>query len=170
MTDGGPQKPGESDRDYIRRLSQASAEQQQAAQDAAIEERMQGEAQAERIRNALEREDANWSDDIKDLLGSDFNQAVIDIQRYKINTPGLDRAISDIQSADAAWTQGGRRRKRKRMTRKHKGTLKNAGKQLKRKRSWFGCAVVSVLMFGAFGSGLWGLYEAGSALVTAMAR
>lgn len=164
------QQPGESDRDYIRRLAQQSAQEEQERKDRERQESLDSQAEAAAIREALG--DEVWLDQFaKDVLEMSYGEvealmAWADANARQI-TPKDRKAVSDIAHANRGIFRRTRNRRIAKALKRNKGSIKRIEKK---KNSWFGCAVIAVALLGVGGGALWGLFEAGSALVTAMVR
>lgn len=165
MTDGGPRKPGESERDYMNRLRDHAAA-------------------LERNRNRIKRGDPrgiegeigriNDDDRLLDNLGSkggkgtgDELSQLLGAWRDDIDSEplaDLTQHMSDKAAADlAAYRSTKSKGKRKRLAKKNKAAWKDAAKKNKN-----GCAVVAVALLGAAGGALYGLFEAGRTIVSAL--
>jgi hypothetical protein len=161
------QQPGESDRDYFRRLTAEANNQKRASKDAETQRSLDAQAREQRVREALQSQDEEWVDELSSLLGDDFAQAKIDIERYKIHTPGLDAALSDINAAQSKWTAAGRAKAGKKAVRKHKNTLKKTKKEIQKNK---GCVVWAVVIVGALAGAVYGSYEGVTAIVGALGQ
>jgi hypothetical protein len=167
MTDGGPQKPGESDRDYARRLAEhIEARRKQKNRE------MRGDPRAHSgsdefsqilnddalLDNLGRRGGKGLQDDLSNMLGSWRND--IDSEPLEDLTKNMaDQAAADL----AAYRNTSSKSKKKRLAKKNKKAWTDAAKKNKN-----GCAVAAVMMLGALGGAGWALFEAGSAIVSAM--
>lgn len=156
------QRPGESDRDYIRRIQQEGAKQQRQAKDRQIQDRLDAEADAAREAKLEQGADAELDQAMKDLLGVSLS----DIQKEAAKGTFDDNQVVKDTLGQIAKQQGkGNTRKAKKIAKKNKGALKGAAKTTKKNK---GCAVIAVALLGAGGGVLYGLFEAGHALVSAL--
>lgn len=167
MTTQGRQ-PGESDRDYIRRLARQSEAQRQQRKDEARQESADATAEEAAIREAMG--DEVWLDEFsRTQLGMSYGDVERTIQWGTENQgkiAGRDQAaIEAYKKAQGAYGKKRRNRKVAKALKRNKKSIQNMDKKRNK-----GCAVIAVALLGVGGGALWGLYEAGSAIVTAMAR
>lgn len=161
-------RPNESERDWMTRITRLAGEQRRAQRDEAIEKRMKGAAaheRAEQIMNSQSDQDLN---DFYKEFGIPFDDVQEGLQKSWYDAETAE-AIKDVQQSVGKKTLFGGS-KYKAMKRKHRKAIKIGAKQAKANKSWLNCSVVAIMLLGAFGGMGWGLYEAGSSIVSAMAR
>lgn len=161
-------RPGESDRDYYRRLAQIAAQQEQERKDRERQASLDATAEAAEIREALG--DEMWLNDFaQSQLGLTIDEVQSALAWGTQNQGKIQNRDKDALAAYAAAEKTyGKKRRNKRVAKaikKHKKSIQGMDK--KRKSGW-GCAVIGVALLGAFGGAGWGLFEAGSAIVSAM--
>lgn len=108
---------------------------------------------------AAEERAGKWSDDvftegIEDLFGMSMNELQKNIR--KSDDPEVKRIVADA----SRLANKGKQAKALKKVKQNKAKIKKATK----KNGW-GCAIVGVMMLGAFGGAGWGLYEGVAAVV-----
>lgn len=166
MTDGGPRKPGESQGDYMRRLAEHNAEREKQRK-----RERRGDPRAHSGSDefgAILNDDAlldnlgkkggkGLQDELSNLLGS---------WRDDIDSEPLAPFLDKNSAADLIRFQQSKNPKvRKRLAKKNKTKWKEAAAKNKKSK---GCAVIAVALLGAGGGVLYGLFEAGRTLVSAL--
>jgi len=164
MTDGGPRRPDESERDYMKRLAEHLAE---------IEKNRR------RIKRGDPRADLSGDiaavhadDQLLDNLGAggkgkgdDLSQ-LLGAWNKDINSEPLAPFLDKDSAADLVKFQASKNPKlRKKLAKKNKTKWKEAAKKNKKSK---GCAVIAVALLGAGGGALYGLFEAGRTIVSAL--
>lgn len=170
MTDGGPRRPGESDREYARRLAEhIEARRKQRNREKRGDPRAHsGSDEFSKILNddALldnlgRRGGKGMRDDLSDMLGSWRND--IDSEPLADITKDMsNQAAKDLKQ----YRESKNVKKRAKLAKKNKRAWTEAAK--KNKKAKGGCAVIAVALLGFGGGALWGIYEAGSAIVSAI--
>lgn len=161
-------RPGESERDWHRRLAEMGAAAKRASRDRDRQASLNAEAEAAQIREAMA--DEVWLHDIsKDLFGMNVNE--LDAA-MAAGTKSTDWSAAD-QAALTAWNDAKRKRfletKQGRNERVAKHLKKNKGKIEKAaKKGKSGCVWPFAVLAVAGGGVLYGLFEAGQAVVSAM--
>jgi hypothetical protein len=133
-------------------------------------QKAQDEAQQEALLNAMDDEEledyfkSEHGIDIMELRYEMDEQLKAGVDDYDIKQ-GL-KAIEDAQkAAKGGWFSSGNSRKAKRIIDKNKKVIQKAHEQVK-KKSW--CGLIFLGMVGVGGGILYGLYEAGAAIISAM--
>lgn len=154
-------RPGESERDWMRRITRLAGQQKQAQRDEAIERRLKGEAQHERIEQRLNSESDQDLQDFYNEFGIPFDK----VEKKPDNLTNDELiAIAAIQkNIGKRGLFGGN--KYKEAKRKHKKALKSAAK----KQKGF-CSVVALGLLSLGGGIAYGMYEGASAIISAMGR
>lgn len=162
----GPQRRDESDSEYIKRMGRVAREQERIRRDQRQQDRLEAGAAEEREARAERADRRDLDKFVREATGG---TGLDEIQRQyaqgKLHGPQLDRAMADVKKAQRARGVRARNRRTKAALKKHKGTIKTAGKQAKKNQ---GCAVAAVMMLGAIGGAGWAVWEAGSAIVSAL--
>lgn len=166
MTDGGPRRPGESDAEYMRRL---------AAHMAAIKKNKDRIKRGDPRANLPGEIGAIHADDqLMDNLGSggrgnrDELSNLLGAWSKDINSEPLAPFLDADSAAELVKFQRSKNpRLRKKLAKKNKKKWQAAAKKKKKKKSK-GCAVIAVMLLGAAGGAGWAIYEAGSAIVSAL--
>jgi hypothetical protein len=155
------QQPGESDRDYIRRLATESTRQQRAARDSAHLDSLNREAYKAREQRADAVADADADAVVKDLLGVTLVELQAQAAKGAFDkNPEVKQAVSSIVSA-AGTRKSVRGKKIKKVTKANKAALKEGAKITKKNK---GCAVTALAMLGGLATAIsWGGYEVVSA-------
>lgn len=169
MTDGGPRKPGESQRDYMNRLAEHNAERERQRK---REKRGDPRAHAGSDEfSAILNDDAlmdnlgrkggkGLQDELSNLLGSWRDD--IDSEPLADLTEHMSvQAARDLATYRNTKNAG----KKKRLAKKNKKAWKDGAAKAKKSK---GCAVIAVALLGAGGGVLYGLFEAGHAIVSAL--
>lgn len=159
-------RPGESERDWMSRITRLAGEQKRAQRDEAIEKRMKGAAaheRAEQIMNSQSDQDLN---DFYSEFGIPFNDVQEGVQKGWYAAEEAE-AIREVQKAVGKKTLFGGS-KYNQMKRKHKKAIKAGAKRAKAKSGW--CSFVLLGLLSVGGGIIYGAYEAGSAIVSAMGR
>jgi hypothetical protein len=169
MTDGGPRKPGESDRDYGRRLAEhVEARRQQRKREQRGDPRAHsGSDEMSRILNddALldnlgRKGGKGLQDELSNLLGGWRDD--IDSEPLEDLTKEMSvKAAADLEAYRSTKSAG----KKRRLAKKNKDAWKHAAKENKKSK---GCAVIAVALLGTGGAALYGLFEAGRTIVSAL--
>ena len=154
-------RPGESERDWMRRVTRLAGQQKQAQRDEAIEKRMRGEAEHERIERNLNSQSDQDLQDFYNEFGIPFDK--VDRKPDNLSNEELI-AIAEVQkSIGKRGMFGGNKYKQAKS--KHKKALKSAAK----KQKGF-CSFVALGLLGVGGGVVYAMYEAGSAIISAMGR
>lgn len=160
-------RPGESDKDYARRLAELGAAAKRKSRDEQRQASLDAQAEEAEIREAMG--DEVWLHDaVKDLFGMTPDQldAQLDKAQKSGNWDQRDAQIlADYEAAKKKRlleSRQGRNKRVKKHLAKNKGKIEKAAKKGK------GCAVIAVALLGAGGGVLYGLFEAGHALVSAL--
>jgi hypothetical protein len=161
-------RPGESDRDRDRRLAEMAARKKRERRDQGIQDSLDAQAEAAEIREALG--DEVWLADItKDLFGMtpDEVDAAMLAGTKSSNWDAKDQAAMDAydRAKKPRVFEGkkGRNRRVAKHLRQNKGKIEKAAKKGKS-----GCAWAFALLAVAGGGALYGIFEAGSAVVSAL--
>lgn len=133
-------------------------------------QKAQDEAQQEALLNAMDDEEledyfkSEHGIDIMELRYEMDEQLKAGVDDYDIKQ-GL-KAIEDAQkAAKGGWFSSGNSRKAKRIIDKNKRVINRAHEKTK-KKSW--CGLIFLGMVSVGGGILYGLYEAGAAIISAM--
>jgi hypothetical protein len=160
MTAG--QQPGESDREYLQRLAREGRNQKRIARDRQTQDSLDAAADAARERRLDASDDADLDAAMKDLLGVSLS----DIQKEAAKGTFDDNPeVRDTLGEIAKQQRKGNTKKATKIAKKNRGAMKDAAKTTKKNK---GCAVIAVALLGAGGGVLYGLFEAGHALVSAL--
>lgn len=161
------QRPGESDKDYLRRL---------AIEEAALRKARNAEADAkverDRAAAAAEAFARGDLDDINEALKNAWGVNLDDIAEAQRGTdiPEListEDAVREIKKA----AKKGNKAKADRIYRKNRKAIEKAAKVTKeQKKGWLDCAVVAVLMLAGMGTGGYFLVDGAVEVITALAR
>lgn len=161
-------RPGESERDWHRRLAEMGAAAKRASRDRDRQASLNAEAEAAQIREAMA--DEVWLHDVaKDLFGMNVNELDATLNA------GTD--ASNWTRQDQAVLEEWRNAKKPRIFEGKKGRNRRVAKHLKANKSKIekaakkgkkGCLSALVVLAGASGGALYGLFEAGHAIVSAM--
>lgn len=161
-------RPGESDRDRDRRLAEMAAEAKRRKRDEERQASLDAQAEEQEIREAMG--DEVWlADATQELLGMTPDQldAALTAAQRSGNWDARDAQIlADYDAAKRKRLFESRRARNKRLKnhlKKNKDKIKGTAKKGKR-----GCAVIAVALLGAGGGVLYGLFEAGRTLVSAL--
>lgn len=156
------QRPNESDREYIQRIAREGRRQQRLSRDRQVQDRLDAAADAERERRLDVDLDAELDGAMKDLLGVSLS----DIQKEAAKgTFDNDPEVRDTLNQIAKQQRRGNHRKAQKIAKQHRGAMKNAADITKKKK---GCAVIAVALLATGGGVLYGIFEAGHALVSAL--
>lgn len=112
---------------------------------------------------AAEERAGSWSDDLFDKGMQDvFGASMKDIQRSYDKTKDEKGEVKRILDKASKMSHGSKRSQRKAigLVKANKSKVKKATK-----KSGWGCAIVGVMMLGAFGGLGYGLYEGAAALI-----
>lgn len=157
-------RPGESERDWMRRITRMAGEQKRAQRDEAVERRMKGEAQWAREQEALNSLSDNELDEFKSMFGSDLGDLMKGAEKGYVDADAAAAAREVQKNLGKKGLLGGS--KAKASMKKHKATLKKGAKQAKKGK---GCAVIGVLMIAGLGAAVsgagWGAFEVASSLL-----
>lgn len=137
-------------------------ERAQRERDAAIQKRLDDEAELEDLERMSDTDmDLETMQIIADLgiKADEFDK----ILNTKYDDADVQRSIDEVNAAKKKWTQSGRQKATKRAVKKNKKNLKKANKKKG------GCAVVAISMIAGVTSLLsavgWGTYEVVSRLI-----
>jgi hypothetical protein len=169
MTDGGPKRPDESQSDYMRRLAEHNAEREKQRK-----RELRGDPRAHSGSDEMSQilnDDAlldnlgrkggkGLQDELSNLLGA-FRDDIDSEPLADLTEHLTAQAAADLAAYRNTKSAG----KKKRLAKKNKGAWKNAAEKNKKSK---GCAVIAVALLGAGGGVLYGLFEAGHALVSAL--
>lgn len=159
------QQPGESDRDYIRRLSAESGRTQQIRKDAMRQDRLDFAAYVDREKRLDRASDADTDAFMRDFAGVSLEEIQREADKGTFdNDPRVQKAVKAVTAASKGSKRGRAKRMRKAVN-ANKSGLKKAGKITNANN---GCAVMAVALLGIGGGALYGMYAAGSALVAAL--
>lgn len=164
------QQPGESDREYFKRLNEESARQQRAARDEGIQARMNDEAEEE-------LQDMMSDDDLANFIKKDLGLDPAKVAQTFYGADVADVAQWDQRSAKVREQY--LKQNKKRMFESKKARNKRVGKWMKNNKGAIkntvnkhgkkgGCAVIAVALLGVGGGAVYGVLEAGHAIVSAM--
>lgn len=167
MADSGPQRPDESDRDYMRRMMAVDAEKKLLRRLEATENSLRDDAEAaRREKRQLKRQDDKWEDQMSAVLfGLTPDEVLNEGTRGADITPAERAAIEKVSKQLRKGNKSAARRAAK--SSKARSAAKKAAKS---KKSRSGCIFAGILMVGGFGGTAWALYEGAAALVSAMGR
>lgn len=157
-------RPGESERDWMRRITRMAGEQQRARRDEAIERRMKGEAQWAREQEALNSLSDSELDEFKGMFGVDLSDMMKGAEKGYVDKDAAAAAREVQKSIGKRGLFGGSVAKSK--MRKHKAALKKGAKEVKKKKGclWAAVALFSLGISATGGLG-WGVYEGVTSLI-----
>lgn len=113
------QRPGESDRDFARRLQREAKRQEQERRDKIRQDELDAEAEQEK---QLKRQDDKWEREMLDALGTTPEGLRAELRKVD---PDLARKAEEIGKA----RKQGKKRKAARLARKNKGKFTQARKR-----------------------------------------
>lgn len=161
-------RPGESERDWIKRLAELGAEAKRRSRDEQRQQSADAAAEAQEIREALG--DEVWlADATKDLFGMtpDELDAALTRAQNSSDWKTRDQEILDAynQAKKPRLLEGkkARNKRLKKHLEKNQGAIKGTAKKGKK-----GCAVIAVALLGTAGGALYGLFEAGRTIISAL--
>jgi hypothetical protein len=161
-------RPGESERDWNRRLAELAAAAKRKARDAAVQASLDAAAEEAEIREALG--DEVWlADATKDLFGMtpDQLESALAAAQKSSDWGRRDQEILNAynQAKKPRLFEGrkARNRRLKKHLAKNKGAIQKTAKKGRR-----GCAVIAVALLGTGGGALYGLFEAGRTIISAL--
>lgn len=163
MTHGGPRQPGESEGAYMKRMGEWARElEKQRKRQRRDDPRLERVQEDDKLLDALGgKNPPKGGDELSQMLGAWRND--IDSEPLSNITQGMpEQAARDLKR----YRETKNPRTKKKLAKKNKGAWKDAAK--KNKKSKGGCAVIAVALLGVGGGALWGIYEAGSAIVSAL--
>ena len=127
------QQPGESDREYFKRLNKAKKDQNQRE----MQERIEREAREERADRYA---DKDADDFLHDFLGTSLGDVRKAYSQGELdNIPDLGPAMKAINEANKKrWfdSASARNKRVEKASKKHRKALKKAGKQARKKKGW----------------------------------
>ena len=160
-------RPGENERDWMRRLAEQGARSKRAHRDLARQQSLDATAEAAEMRESMA--DEVWLHGItRDLFGMNADEldAAMAAGTKSTNWTAKDQAVMDAyDKARQPRVFEGKKGRNKRVAkhlRQNKDKIEKAAKKGK------GCAVIAVALLGAGVAGLYGLFEAGHAIVSAL--
>ena len=161
-------RPGESERDWMRRIAKQGADAAQRRKDQDRQNSLDRQAEEAEIRAALS--DEVWlADATRSLLGMtpDEVDAAMAAGTKSTNWDQKDQAAMD------AWEKAKKKRllegKKARNKRVAKHVRENKGKiQRATKKGKNGCAVIAVALLATGGGVLYGIFEAGRTVLSAL--
>lgn len=159
----GPQRPDETDAQYMRRMGRVSREHERIAAEERKADRLEKGAYEDRERRLSNQSDRDLDAFLKQATGGAGLDKIQDAYKSgKITDPTVMDAVNAVRRAQRGRATKARNRRVKKTIRKNKPLLKKAGKQAKN-----GCAVIAVMLLGAAGGLGWAIYEGASAIVSA---
>lgn len=169
MTDGGPRRSDESQGDYMRRLAahNAERERQRKREQRGDPRAHSGSDEFSKVLNddALldnlgRKGGRGLQDELSNLLGAWRDD--IDSEPLEDLTEHMSKQVAADLAAYRKTNSAG---KKKRLAKKNKNAWKDGAKQAKKSK---GCAVIAVALLGAGGGVVYGLFEAGRTLISAL--
>jgi len=161
-------RPGESERDWLKRLAELGAEAKRRSRDEARQQSADAAAEAQEIREALG--DEVWlADATRDLFGMSPDELDAALTRAQDSSDWKkrDQQILDAynQAKKPRLLEGkkARNKRLKKHLEKNQGAIKGTAKKGKN-----GCAVIAVVLLGTGGGALYGLFEAGRTIISAL--
>lgn len=132
------QQPGESNRDYMKRMRDAAARQKQEQRDRATQDRLDHEAREARA-DAYADQDADAF--LQEFLGTGLGEVRKQYSRGELDgIPDIGPAMKAVEDAKRGrWfdSKDAQRKRVEKAAKKHKTALKKAGKASKKKKGWF---------------------------------
>jgi predicted HAD superfamily Cof-like phosphohydrolase len=161
-------RPGESERDWMKRLAEMGAAAKRKSRDEQRQQSADAQAEAAEIREALG--DEVWlADATKDLFGMSPDELDAALTRAQDSSDWTSRdaqILADLDKAKKPRLLEGKKARNKRLKKhleKNQGAIKGTAKKGKK-----GCAVIAVALLGTGGAALYGLFEAGRTIVSAL--
>lgn len=161
-------RPGESERDWLKRLAELGAAAKRRSRDEQRQHSANAQAEEAEIREAMG--DEVWlADATRDLFGMTPDQLDAALDRAQKSSDWDQRDAKILADLEAA--------KKKRLLESAKGRNKRVKKHLKKnkdqiqkaaKKGKNGCAVIAVALLVTGGGVLYGIFEAGRTLVSAL--
>lgn len=160
-------RPGESERDWMRRIAKQGADAAQARKDADRQNSLDRQAEEAEIREAMG--DEVWLHDaVKDLFGMTPDQLDAQLSKAQKSSDWDQRDAQILADLEAAKKKRLLESKAARNKRVKKHLAKNKDKIEKAAKKGNGCAVIAVALLATGGGVLYGIFEAGHALVSAL--
>lgn len=170
MTDGGPRRPGESQSAYMRRLAayNEAREKQRKREQRGDPRAHSGSDEFGKIiaddallDNLGRKGGKGYQDELSKMLGAWRND--VDSEPLADMSEHMSKQAARDLAAYRKTRNGKRRAK---LAKKNKKAWTEAAKKNKKDKS--SCAVIAVMLLGAAGGVGWAIFEAGSAIISAI--